>query len=129
MILSFVICKMLASISDILCIVATAIVVLYIIYNFTNKKARQIRKKIKQEKEFIYEKYKREEVDNKITFKDYVLPSGNKVEYIDFKTNTVYLLRPYVENVEKKYERQIQKYLDELKEVHGGNWSCVIDTY
>ena len=129
MFLSFIICVMLASISDMLCILVTIIVVIYIIYNFTNKKARQISNEIKQERESIHEEYKKEEADNKITFKDYVLPSGNKVEYIDFNLKTVYLLRPYAEDVEKKYKKQIQKYLDELEKVYGGNWSCVIDTY
>lgn len=129
MILSFVICVVLTVISDVLSIGFAIMVVIYSIYSLTNKNARRIRNEVKKERECIYEEYKKEEVDNQVTFKNYILPSGNKVEYIDFNTKTIYILRPYVEDIDKKYKRQIQKYLNELEEVYGGNWKCFIDTY
>lgn len=129
MFLSTVICFVLAVISDVLSICFSIMAVIYIVYNLTNKKARQIRNEIKKEREYIYEEYKKEEVDNQVTFKNYVLPSGKKVEYIDFNTKTFYLLRPYEEHIEIKYKRQVQKYVNELESIYGGNWICIIDTY
>ena len=96
---------------------------------FANKKARQISNEIRKEREKKHAEYKKEYVDNQVTFKDYLLPSGNKVEYIDFNTKTFYILRPYAENINKKYDREIQKYLKELTDEYGEEWSWVIDTY
>ena len=129
LVISILICRLLASISDVLSIVFSIIVAGYSIYNLTNRKARQISNEIRKEREEIYAEYKKEDVDNQVTFKDYLLPSGNKVEYIDFNTKTFYVLRPYAENINKKYDREIQKYLKELTDVYGEEWSYVIDTY
>ena len=127
--ISILICRLLATISYVLSIVFSIMVVGYSIYNFTNKKAMQISNEIRKEREKKYAEYKKEDVDNQVTFKDYLLPSGNKVEYIDFNTKTFYILRPYAENINKKYDREIQKYLKELTDEYGEEWSCVIDTY
>ena len=129
MCISILICAVLSLASDVLSIGFTIIIAIYFVYSCTNRKARQIRNEIKNQREDVYKEYKRDEVDNQVRFKDYLLPSGNKVEYIDFNTKTIYLLRPYAENIDKKYEKQIQKYLKELRMVFGGEWSCVIDTY
>ena len=51
------------------------------------------------------------------------------VEFIDFNTKTFYLLRPYAEDVDKKYKKEIHKYIRELKAVYGEEWNCVIDIY
>ena len=129
MLISILICRLLALISDMLSIIFSIIVVSYSIYNLTNKKAMKIHNEIRKEREEIYAKYKKEEVDNQVTFKDYLLPSGNKVEYIDFNTKTFYILRPYAENINKKYDKEIKKYMKELTDVYGVGWSYVIDTY
>lgn len=129
LLISMLICVVLALISDKLSIGFAIIVVIYCIYNLTNKKARQIANEINKEREEIYKEYKKNEADNQVTFKNYYLPSGSKVEYIDFNTKTFYILRPYVENIDRRYEKQIQKYLKELRDVYGGEWSYIIDTY
>lgn len=129
LIISIIICAVLSLGSDILSIGFAIIVAISFVYSFTNKKARQIRREIKKQREDAYKKYKRDEVDNQVTFKDYFLPSGNKVEYIDFNTKTIYILRPYAEKMDKKYKKQVQKYLKELRTVYGGEWNCVIDAF
>ena len=119
----------LSLISDVLSIGFAVFLYLYVIYSLTSKEARQCYYEFDQRKEKIYKEYKENMADNQTTFKDYVLPSGKKVEYIDFNTKTFYLLRPYDENVEKKYKRQIKKYISELETTYGGNWNYVIDVY
>ncbi len=61
------------------------IVIGYIIYGFTNKRARKLRRDIAREKEILKKEYKKELVDNQLTFKDFSLPSGKKIDYIDFR--------------------------------------------
>lgn len=129
LLISILICVVLALISDVLSICFAIIVAIYFIFNLTSKRARQIANEINKEREEIHREYKKNEADNQVTFKNYFLPSGNKVEYIDFNTKTFYILRPYAENIDRKYEKQIQKYLKELRDVYGGEWSYVIDTY
>lgn len=127
--ISILICMGLSMISDTLSISFVIIVVIYFVYNLTNKKARRINCQIKKQRDEIYKEYKKNEVDNQAKYKDYILPSGSKVEYIDFNTKTFYILRPYVENIDIKYERILQKNLKELREVYGGEWDYVIDTF
>lgn len=112
-----------------LSIAFSVFVYIYIIYGFTNKRARNIYRDAKRRKKQMYKDYKENLVDNQTTFKDYILPNGKKVDYIDFNTKTFYLLRPYTENIEKKYKKQINKYVLELEKAYGGNWSYIIDTY
>lgn len=116
-------------ISEVLSTSFSIVVLIYIIYKLTNKEAREINNKIKREREEIYKEYKKDIADNQVTFKNYVLPSGKKVEFIDFNTKTFYLLRPYAEDVDKKYKKEIHKYIRELKAVYGEEWNCVIDIY
>ena len=126
---SFFICFILSVISDVLSICFAIIIAIYFIKSITNKNARRISNEIKIEKQEIFEKYKREEVDNQLTFKNFVLLSGQRVDFIDFNTKTFYLLRPYSEDVDTKYKKQVKKYKDELEELYGGNWKSIIDTY
>lgn len=123
------ICYILSLLSDILSVVFSIGIAGYFVYNLTNKEARKINNEIKQEREKVYQEYKKEEVNNQFTFKNYTLTSGKKVDYIDFNSKTFYLLRPYTENVEKKYKKEVKKYLIELEKVYGGDWNYIIDTY
>lgn len=116
-------------ISEVLSTSFSMVVLVYIIYKLTNKEAREINNKIKREREEIYKEYKKDIADNQMTFKNYILPSGKKVEFIDFNTKTFYLLRPYAEDVDKKYKKEIHKYVSELEAVYGEVWSWIIDIY
>ena len=111
--------------SDIFCV----IIISYIIYEFTNKRARKIRRDIAKEKEALKKEYKKELVDNHLTFKDFTLPSGKKIDYIDFSEKKVYFLKPYSNYCNKRYEKAMRKYIIELEKVYGGIWTYYIDTY
>ena len=106
--ISIMICGLLTLISEMLSIIFSFIVTGYIIYSITNKRARKIRNEIKKEREKIFIEYKKEYVDDQEKFKNFSLPSGKNVEYIDFNTKTFFILRPYAENVNKKYEKEIK---------------------
>lgn len=129
MILLSVVCMLLSIISDKISIAFSLIVCCYVIYSFTSKRARNIYRESRQDKKERYLEYKKNEADGQSGFKDYLLPSGRKVDYINFNTKTIYLLRPYTENIEKRYEKEIKKYIFELEKTYGGKWNYVIDTY
>ncbi len=123
------ICVALSLISDKLSIIFSLMVCGYIINGLTNKRAKQIKTETELERKHIFEEYKKDCVNNQSTYKNYVLPSGRKVDYIDFDSRTFYLLRPYNDNLEKRYKKQLKRYLYELETTFGGTWNYVIDTY
>ncbi len=76
-------------------------------------------------------------VDNVDIFKEYTLPSGKRVDGIDFKSGKVYELKPNNPNGLSSGNAQLQGYIDELNELakkYPGsnwdkNWSGILDTY
>ncbi len=69
--------------------------------------------------------------------KEFTLPSGKRVDYIDFESGIVYELKPNNPNGVSSGKKQLQGYTDELnkmaKEFPGSewdkNWSGILDTY
>lgn len=77
----------------------------------------------------VHKEYKTGDVDNITKFKEYVLPSGKRVDYIDFETKTVYELKPHNPNQIRNGNKQLQNYLEEIENVFGEGWTSVLDTY
>ncbi|MSS38721.1 hypothetical protein [Clostridium porci] len=70
------------------------------------------------------------DIDNGFTKrKEYVLPSGKRVDFIDFESKTVYELKPHNPNQINKGTKQLAGYLQEIETVFGEGWSTVLDTY
>lgn len=61
--------------------------------------------------------------------KEYVLPSGKRVDYIDIENKIVYELKPNNPNQIRKGTKQLAGYLEEIESVLGEGWSAVLDTY
>lgn len=61
--------------------------------------------------------------------KEYRLPSGKRIDYIDFETKTIYELKPNNLNQIKLGTQQLQGYLDEVESLFGKGWKTVLDTY
>ena len=127
MLVLYGICFLLSYISEICSFSFALVVIFYIAYMLLNKKAKMLRIRIKNEEEEIRQSYKLNK-DNGVTkLKNYVLPNGKKVDFIDFDLQEVWLLRPYTDNVSKKYKKTIQKYENELEKIYGGKWKCNIE--
>ena len=77
----------------------------------------------------VHKEYKAGDVDNITRFKEYVLPSGKRVDYIDFETKTIYELKPHNPNQIRNGKKQLQSYLKEIESVFGDDWTSVLDTY
>lgn len=77
----------------------------------------------------MHKEYKLNLVDGKKTFKEYRLPSGKRIDYIDFRTKTIYELKPYNPTQIKLGTKQLQNYLEEVESFAGKGWKNVLDTY
>ncbi|MBE0450723.1 MAG: SBBP repeat-containing protein [Clostridia bacterium] len=77
----------------------------------------------------MHKAYKADVVDGITKFKEYRLPSGKRIDFIDFETKTIYELKPYNPNQIKAGTKQLDGYLKEVEEVFGEGWKTVLDTY
>ena len=77
----------------------------------------------------VHKEYKINDVDNIDRYKEYVLPSGKRVDFIDFENQIIYELKPNNPKQIKLGKKQLQGYIDEMKSIDGGDWKGVLDTY
>ncbi len=69
------------------------------------------------------------------TGKEYVLPSGRRIDYLDIDNGIVYELKPNNPSAISSGKTQAQGYVDELIELGKTNpkfnkdWTYIIDTY
>lgn len=57
--------------------------------------------------------------DDVTKIKEYVLPSGKRVDFIDFENKIVYELKPNNPNQIRKGTKQLAGYLEEITSVFG----------
>jgi hypothetical protein len=77
----------------------------------------------------MHKAYKADVVDNITKFKEFRLPSGKRIDFIDFETKTIYELKPYNPNGIKTGLKQLEVYLKEVESIYGGGWKTILDTY
>ena len=57
------------------------------------------------------------------------MPSGKRIDYIDFDSKTIYELKPHNPKQIAKGKKQLNEYLKEVEELYGPGWKTVLDTY
>ena len=57
------------------------------------------------------------------------MPSGKRIDYIDFDSKTIYELKPHNPKQIAKRKKQLNEYLKEVEELYGPGWKTVLDTY
>lgn len=71
-------------------------------------------------------------------FKEFVLPSGKRIDFLDMKNGIIYELKPNNPRAIAAGQKQLQLYLKELKssamlekypQLRGIEWKIVLDTY
>jgi hypothetical protein len=65
-------------------------------------------------------------------FKEYVLPSGRRIDFLDASKGIIYELKPFNPRAMKAGQNQLNMYMKELQsmpEFKGINWKTVLDTY
>lgn len=64
--------------------------------------------------------------------KEYRLPSGRRIDFLDIKNGTIYELKPFNPRAMQAGQKQLQMYMQELQTIpqfKGINWKTVLDTY
>ena len=64
--------------------------------------------------------------------KEYRLPSGKRIDYLDLKKHIIHELKPNNPNAIKRGDKQLLKYKEELEQIpefKGIKWKTKIDTY
>ncbi|MBO4232714.1 hypothetical protein FO675_00065 [Riemerella anatipestifer] len=65
-------------------------------------------------------------------FKEFRLPSGKRIDFLDITNQTIYELKPFNPRAMKAGEKQLQIYMQELQTIprfQGINWKTVLETY
>jgi RHS repeat-associated protein len=76
--------------------------------------------------------YKAGMADEINTFKEFRLPSGRRIDFLDVRKGIIYELKPNNIRAIKSGEKQLQMYMNELKTMErfrGIKWKTVLDTY
>jgi len=64
--------------------------------------------------------------------KEFRLPSGKRIDFLDVDNSIIYELKPNNPRSIASGQRQLQSYLDEIQSIpkfQGTNWSTVLDLY
>ncbi len=64
--------------------------------------------------------------------KEFRLPSGRRIDFLDIKNSTVYELKPYNPRAMQQGKKQLQMYIQELQTIpqfKGIQWKAVLETY
>ena len=64
--------------------------------------------------------------------KEYRLPSGKRIDFLDLKNRRIYELKPFNPRAMKQGEKQLQMYLKELETIpdfQGWKWKTILETY
>ncbi len=77
----------------------------------------------------VHKEYKSDLADGITKIKEYTLPSGKRVDYIDFESKTIYELKPNNPTQIAKGQKQLAGYKAEVEQEFGGEWTTVLDTY
>ena len=64
--------------------------------------------------------------------KEFRLPSGRRIDFLDIKNGTIYELKPFNPRAMRQGQKQLQIYMQELQRIpqfRGINWKLILDTY
>jgi len=64
--------------------------------------------------------------------KEFRLPSGKRIDFIDIKNGIIYELKPHNPRAMRKGKKQLEMYMKELQSLpqyKGINWTIILDTY
>jgi len=77
----------------------------------------------------IHKNYKLDQVLKNIREKEFRLPSGKKIDFIDFEKKIIYELKPNNPRQIKHGKKQLEVYLKEIESIYGNGWKTVLETY
>ena len=82
--------------------------------------------------QLMHKAYKAEDVLDGIRIKEFRLPSGKRIDFIDLENKIIYELKPNNARAIRQGIKQLQMYMKELQSMpryEGIQWRTVLDTY
>ena len=80
----------------------------------------------------MHNMYRADQVIPKVKEKEYFLPSGRRIDFIDFENHIIYELKPNNPRAIKQGYKQLDMYLKEIMSMpkhNMHNWKTVLETY
>ncbi|WHY01333.1 DNRLRE domain-containing protein [Neobacillus sp. DY30] len=77
----------------------------------------------------MHKSYKVDDVLEGVREKEFRLPSGKRIDFIDFEKKIIYELKPYNPRAMRQGNRQLERYKKEVEEIYGGDWKTKLDVY
>jgi|GEM_PF-1152025 len=77
----------------------------------------------------IHKAYKSADVLKNIRIKEFRLPSGKRIDFIDFEKKIIYELKPNNPRQINAGHKQLDRYLQEVESIYGPGWKTVLDVY
>lgn len=77
----------------------------------------------------MHKAYKANKVLKNVRIKEFRLPSGKRVDFIDFENKIIYELKPNNPRQITAGKKQLDTYLKEVESIYGSGWKVVLDLY
>lgn len=82
-----------------------------------------------QQGQAMHSNYKMDIADGVTKFKEYRLPSGKRIDFIDFGSKTINELKPYNPRGINAGNNQLSGYKNEIESIFGPGWNTLLDLY
>jgi RHS repeat-associated protein len=79
--------------------------------------------------QLMHKAYKAPDVLEGVRIKEFRLPSGKRIDFIDLANKTIYEYKPNNPRAIAEGTKQLQGYLQEVESLYGKGWKTVLDTY
>ena len=77
----------------------------------------------------MHKAYKSGNVLKNVRVKEFRLPSGKRIDFIDFEKKIIYELKPNNPRQIRAGYKQLNGYLQEVESIYGSGWKTVLDLY
>nr|WP_233134487.1 RHS repeat-associated core domain-containing protein [Geobacillus sp. 46C-IIa] len=77
----------------------------------------------------MHKSYKANKVLKGVREKEFRLPSGKRIDFIDFEKKIIYELKPNNPRAIKKGLKQLKAYKKEVEKIYGKGWRTVLEVY
>ncbi|AFD06620.1 DUF6443 domain-containing protein [Solitalea canadensis] len=79
--------------------------------------------------QLMHKAYKAADVLEGVRIKEFRLPSGKRIDFIDFENKIIYELKPNNPRAIKEGYKQLAMYLQEVESIYGKGFKTILDTY
>jgi hypothetical protein len=77
----------------------------------------------------MHKLYRADQILPNVRIKEFILPSKNRIDFIDLEKKIIYELKPNNPRSISDGYKQLDRYLKEVESIYGSGWKAVLDTY